>query len=77
MGVGLIDKKQVSLIAQESRSLGVMFYIAGVLYGILFTGSRPPTQPVGSLLMTISGGWIVWSVFRQPPPALQQHKQEA
>jgi hypothetical protein len=36
MGVGLIDKKQVTLMAQESRSLGVMFYIAGVLYGILF-----------------------------------------
>jgi hypothetical protein len=34
----------------------VMFYMAGILYGFLFTGSSPPTQPVGSLLMAISGG---------------------
>jgi hypothetical protein len=51
-----------------------MFYMAGVLYGFLFTGSSPPTQPVGSLLMAISGGWIVWSAFRRPPPALQQQE---
>ena len=51
----------------------VMFYVAGVLSGFLFTSSSLPTQPIGSLLMAISGGWIVWSVFRQPPPApLQQ-----
>ncbi len=51
----------------------VMFYVAGVLYGLLFVGSSPPTQPVGAALMGMSGGWIVWSVFRQPPPvALQQ-----
>jgi hypothetical protein len=51
----------------------VLFYVAGVLYGLLFVGSSPPTQSVGAVLMTISGGWIVLSVFRQPPPvALQQ-----
>lgn len=51
----------------------VMFYVAGVLYGLLFVGSSPPTQPVGAVLMAISGGWIVWNVYRQPPPfALQQ-----
>jgi hypothetical protein len=46
----------------------VMFYVAGVLYGVVFVGSSPPTQPIGSLLMAISGGWIAWSVFHQPPP---------
>lgn len=52
----------------------VMFYVAGVLSGFLFTSSLP-TQPIGSLLMAISGAWIVWSVFRQPPPtALQQQE---
>jgi hypothetical protein len=51
-----------------------MFYIAGVLYGLLFVGSSPPTQPVGAVLMTISGGWIVWSVMRKPPSALQQQE---
>jgi hypothetical protein len=53
---------------------GVMFYIAGVLYGLLFVGSSPPTQPVGAVLMTISGEWIVWSVMRKPPSALQQQE---
>ena len=53
----------------------VMFYVAGVLSGFLFTSSSLLTQPIGSLLMAISGGWIVWSVFRQPPPtALQQQE---
>ena len=50
----------------------VMFYLADILYGFLFTGSSPPTQPVGSLLMAISSGWIVWTVMRQPSPTLQQ-----
>ncbi|MBD0327822.1 MAG: hypothetical protein ICV68_15415 [Pyrinomonadaceae bacterium] len=52
----------------------VMFYVAGVLSGFLFTSSSLPTQPIGSLLMAISGGWIVWSVFRQPPPAALQQQ---
>ena len=52
----------------------VMFYLAGILYGFLFTGSSPPTQPVGSLLMAISSGWIVWTVMRQPSPTLQQQE---
>jgi hypothetical protein len=34
----------------------VMFHVAGVLYGLLFTSSSPPTQPMGSLLMAVSGG---------------------
>ena len=52
----------------------VMFYVAGVLYGLLFVGSSPPTQPIGSLLMVMSSGWIVWSVLRKPPPAPQQRE---
>ena len=52
----------------------VMFYVAGVLSGFLFTSSSLPTQPIGSLLMTISGGWIVWSALRRPPPALQEQE---
>jgi hypothetical protein len=55
----------------------VMFYVAGVLSGFLFTSSSLPTQPIGSLLMAISGGWIAWSVFRQPHPAALQKQQEA
>ena len=52
----------------------VMFYVAGVLFGFLFTSSSLPTQPIGSLLMALSGGWIVWSALRRPPPALQQQE---
>jgi hypothetical protein len=52
----------------------VMFYVAGVLFGFLFTSSSLPTQPIGSLLMAISGGWIVWSALRRPPPALQEQE---
>jgi hypothetical protein len=52
----------------------VMFYVAGVLSGFLFTSSSLPTQSIGSLLMAISGGWIVWSVFRQSPPAALQQQ---
>jgi hypothetical protein len=56
----------------------VMFYVAGVLYGLLFFGSSSATQPVGAVLMAISGGWIVWSIMRKPPPpALRKHGQEA
>jgi hypothetical protein len=47
----------------------VMFYAAGVLFGLLFLGSSPPTQPVGSLLLAVSGGLIVWRVFSHPRPA--------
>ncbi|MFL6523021.1 MAG: hypothetical protein ACJ71B_06020 [Nitrososphaera sp.] len=55
-----------------------MFYMAGVLYGFLLKGSSPPTQPLGSLLMSISGGWIAWSAFRQsPPPSPALKQQEA
>jgi hypothetical protein len=50
----------------------VVFYAAGVLFGLLFLGSSPPTQPVGSLLMTISGGLIVWRVFHQLHPVTLQ-----
>lgn len=53
----------------------VMFYVAGVLYGLFFVGSSPPTQPAGAVLMVISGGWIVWSVFRQPSPATLKQQE--
>jgi hypothetical protein len=44
----------------------VVFYVAGVLYGLLVLGSSPPTQPLGAMLMALSGGIIVWGVFRHP-----------
>ncbi len=44
----------------------VMFYVLGAVTGMLTTGASLPTQPVGGLLIAISGGWIAWSVLRQP-----------
>jgi hypothetical protein len=53
----------------------VMFYVAGVLSGFLFTSSSLPTQPIGSLMMVISGGWIAWGVFRQPSHNNKKHNK--
>ena len=44
----------------------LMFYVLGAAAGMLTTGASLPTQPVGGLLIAISGGWIAWSVLRQP-----------
>lgn len=49
----------------------VIFYLAGVLFGLLVLGSSPPTQPLGSALMAISGGWIAWTVIRKPRASVQ------
>ncbi|HET7479354.1 MAG TPA: hypothetical protein VFJ72_07545 [Rubrobacteraceae bacterium] len=44
----------------------LMFYVLGAVLGMATTGSSLPTQPVGGLLMVISGVWIAWSALRQP-----------
>ncbi len=44
----------------------LMFYVLGAVAGMLTTGASLPTQPVGGLLIAISGGWIAWSVLRRP-----------
>lgn len=44
----------------------LVFYALGALLGIVTTGGSLLTQPVGALLMVIGGGWIAWSVMRQP-----------
>jgi hypothetical protein len=47
----------------------LMFYALGAVAGMLTTGASLPTQPVGGLLIAISGGWIAWSVLRRPSSA--------
>ena len=44
----------------------LLLYPLGLVIGILLTGNSPPTEPVGGLLIAISGGWIAWKVMRQP-----------
>src|SRR5919112_1334857 len=79
IALGFIGNVLLGITILRSRTLpkwagviwlawAVMFYVAGLLYGLLFAGSSPPTQPIGSLLKAINGWWIVWTAFRQPPP---------
>jgi ABC-type nickel/cobalt efflux system permease component RcnA len=41
-------------------------YPLGQVIAMTITGSTPRTVLVGALLIVISGGWIAWSVVRQP-----------
>jgi hypothetical protein len=43
----------------------LVFYVLGAAAGMLTTGASLPTQPVGGLLIAISGGWIAWSALRR------------
>ena len=42
----------------------LIFYVLGAALGMATTGASLPTQPIGALLMAISGAWIAWSAFR-------------
>ncbi len=44
----------------------VLMYPLGQVIAMTITGSTPRTVLVGALLIVISGGWIAWSVMRQP-----------
>jgi hypothetical protein len=37
-----------------------LFYVLGVVLGLVTTGSSLPTQPAGALLLAAAGGWIAW-----------------
>lgn len=47
----------------------VMFYVLGVVLGQATTGASLVTQPIASLLVVFSGGWIAWSALRRPSTA--------
>jgi len=42
------------------------FYVLGAVLGIFTTEASLPTQPVGALLMAISGGWMALRAMRRP-----------
>jgi len=44
----------------------LLLYPLGLVIAMTITGSTPPTALVGAMLVVISGGWIAWSVMRQP-----------
>ena len=44
----------------------LVFYALGAVLGIFITGASLPTQPVGALLMAVSGGAMAYSAMRQP-----------
>jgi hypothetical protein len=44
----------------------VLMLLLGLVIAIFFTGSTPVTVLVGAMLLVISGGWMAWSVLREP-----------
>ena len=44
----------------------LLMYPLGLVIAMTITGITPRTVLVGALLVAISGGWIAWSVMRQP-----------
>ena len=55
----------------------LLFYLLGAVAGLLTTGASLPTQPLGGLLIAISGGWIAWSVLSRHSGAQQTMKAAA
>ena len=45
----------------------LIFYVFGAFLGMATTGASLPTQPIGALLITVSSGWIAWTVLRHRP----------
>ena len=48
----------------------VLMYLSLVYGQTIGPASAPPTVPFGAVLVVISGGWIAWSVLRQPSAAM-------
>jgi hypothetical protein len=44
----------------------VLMLLLGEVIAIFITGSTPVTVLVGAVLIVISGGWMAWSVLREP-----------
>ncbi len=44
----------------------VLMLLLGQIVAIFLTGSTPVTVGVGAVLLVISGGWMAWSVLREP-----------
>ena len=44
----------------------LVLYPLGLVIGLTVTGNSPPTEPVGGLLVALSGGWMALSAMRQP-----------
>ena len=47
----------------------VLMLLLGQVVAIFYTGSTPVTVLVGAVLLVISGGWMAWSVLREPSAA--------
>lgn len=55
----------------------LVFYVLGAALGMATTGASLPTQPVGGVLMAISGAVIAWSVFRRRPTGRDRTRLDA
>jgi hypothetical protein len=54
------------------NAAAIGMYAAGLLIGALVTHGSPPTEPIGALLVAISGGWMAWSVWTKTPSAVER-----
>jgi hypothetical protein len=43
----------------------LVFYVFGAALGMATINASLITQPIGGLLLAISGGWIAWAVLRR------------
>ena len=43
----------------------LIFYVFGAALGMATTGASLPTQPIGAVLMAVSGAWIAWAAVRR------------
>ncbi len=43
----------------------LVFYVLGAVLGMATTGASLPTQPIGALLLAISGAGLAWSALRE------------
>jgi hypothetical protein len=43
----------------------LIFYVLGAALGMAATGASLPTQPIGGVLIAISGAWIAWAAVGQ------------
>jgi hypothetical protein len=50
----------------------VVFYVLGAALGMATTGASLPTQPIGAVLMAVSGAWIAWAAVRRDADATTQ-----
>jgi hypothetical protein len=56
----------LGLVAMVITVFGYALFLTVMGVATFLTGSTPVTVGVGAVLLVISGGWMAWSVLREP-----------